>query len=239
VSIPDLSFGKAPGLLVAVAGLSGGAGASTLAYLIAATAAAQSAAPILVADTGGPTGGLAAHAGVRSRRTLADITESLAAGEPVTGRLWAETKDGLRVLAAQPQFTVDGDREQTRRVLTDARALHGLTVIDVGTLTRPTEQTALTLATHVVWVLPANQAGILRAERVLERVAPLSQPEVLLARADPSVRRPPFAALADLADRRGAPLVLMPAVDDPAAEIDGMSQPVQLALQAIGGALRR
>ena len=199
-----------------MAGLSGGAGTSTLAYLIAATAAVQSTAPVLVADAGGPTGGLAAYAGVRAPRTLAAISERLAAGEPLTGRLWAEGEHRLRVLANQPEFTVQGDREQIRRVLTDARAVHGLTVVDVGTLASASEQAALALATHVVWVLPASMNGVLRAGGVLGRVAALSVPEVVVARAEPTVRRAPIA-VADLADERHAPLVMMPEVGDPAA----------------------
>jgi len=240
LSVLGLSFRRAPGPMLAVAGLSGGAGASTLAYLIAATAAAQSTAPILVADTGGPTGGLAAHTGVRAPRTLAEITERLAAGEQLTGSLWAEGEHGLRVLAAQPQFTVHGEREQIRRVLTDARAVHGLTVVDVGTLARAAEQAALAVATHVVWILPATTTGVARAAHVLERVAPLSQPEVLVARAEPGVRRPPMVALADLADERRAPLVLMPAVGDPAGTPVGvLAERAQITLQAIGGVLQR
>jgi MinD-like ATPase involved in chromosome partitioning or flagellar assembly len=238
--VPGLSFRDAPGPLVAVAGLCGGAGASTLAYLIAATAAVQSTAPVLVADAGGPTGGLAAYAGVRAPRTLAAVSERLAAGEALTGRLWAEGEHRLRVLANQPEFTVQGDREQIRRVLTDARAVHGLTVVDVGTLARAADQAALAVATHVVWVLPASMAGVLRAGGVLGRVAALSVPEVMVARAEPDVRRAPLRALADLADGRRAPLVMMPAVGDPAASTIGvLADRAQVTLQAIGGVLRR
>lgn len=239
-SVPGLSFREAPGPLLVVAGLSGGAGTSTLAYLIAATAAVQSTAPVLVADAGGPTGGLAAYAGVRAPRTLAAISERLAAGEPLTGRLWAEGEHRLRVLANQPEFTVQGDREQIRRVLTDARAVHGLTVVDVGTLASASEQAALALATHVVWVLPASMNGVLRAGGVLGRVAALSVPEVVVARAEPTVRRAPIAALADLADERHAPLVMMPEVGDPAANTAVvLADRAQITLQAIGGVLRR
>ncbi len=42
LSAPGLSFAKMPGPLLLVVGLCGGAGVSTLAYLTAATAAAQS-----------------------------------------------------------------------------------------------------------------------------------------------------------------------------------------------------
>src|SRR4051794_24816394 len=55
-----------PGALLAVCGLCGGAGASTLSYLIARFAAEQASADVLVCDTGGPTGGLAAYAAAES-----------------------------------------------------------------------------------------------------------------------------------------------------------------------------
>jgi Flp pilus assembly CpaE family ATPase len=237
--VSGLSFRQAPGPLLVVAGLSGGAGASVLAYLIAVTAARESSAPVLVADTGGPTGGLAAHAGVCAPRTLAEISERLAAGDPITGGLWADAQHGLRVLAGAPQFTVRGDREETRRVLTDAQAVHALTVVDAGTLARPVEQATLGVATHVVWVLPASTTGVTRASRVLERIAPLTQSEVLLARAQPGVRRPPMSALADLADERRAQLLLMPTVDATNGNLSAMVDRAQLALQAIGGVLQR
>ncbi len=238
--VPGLSFRKAPGPLLAVAGLSGGAGASVLAYLIAVTAARQSSAPVLVVDTGGPTGGLAAHAGVSAPRTLADIAERIAAQEPVTGALWADGEHGLRVLAGVPQFTVDGDRDAILRVLRDARDAHGLTVADAGTLARTAEQAALAAATHVAWTLLASTDGVTRARRVLERIAPLGRPEIVVARADPAVRKPPISALADLADDRRAPLVLMPSLGDLSREkSDALADRAALALAAIGGVLRR
>ena len=159
-SFPACRSQQAPGPLLAVAGLSGGAGASVLAYLIAVTAARESSAPVLVVDTGGPTGGLASHAGVSAPRTLADIAERIAAEEPVTGALWADGEHGLRVLAGAPQFTVDGDRDAVLRVLADAREAHGLTVADTGTLARGAEQAALAAATHVAWTLPASTDGV-------------------------------------------------------------------------------
>ena len=154
--VPGLSFAATPGPLLAVAGLSGGAGTSVLAYLIAVTAARESSAPVLVVDTGGPTAGLASHAGVSAPRTLADIAERIAAEEPVTGALWADGEHGLRVLAGVPQFTVNGDRDAILRVLADARDAHGLTVADTGTLARGAEQATLAAATHVAWTLPAT-----------------------------------------------------------------------------------
>lgn len=236
----SLSFREAPGPLLAVAGLCGGAGASVLAYLIAVTAARESSAPVLVADTGGSTGGLAAHAGVSAPLTLADIAQRLTAEEPVKGALWADGEHGLRVLAGVPQFTVDGERDAVLRVLADAREAHALTVVDVGTLARRAEHAALAAATHVAWILPASEDGATRARRVLQRIAPLSRPEILVARADPAVSRPPVSLFADLADDRRAPLVLMPSLGDlSGAASDAPAERAQLALQAIGGVLRR
>ncbi len=38
------------------------------------------------------------------------------------------------------------------------------------------------MATHVAWVLPASESAVTRARRVLSRVAPLSSPELIVAR---------------------------------------------------------
>jgi hypothetical protein len=238
--VPGLSFRETPGPMLTVVGLAGGAGASVLAYLTAVTAARESSAPVLVVDTGGPTGGLAGYAAVSARLTLADIAERLARREPVGGALWAEGKHGLRVLAGVPQFTVDGHESQVGRVLSDARQAHGLTVVDAGTLSRRSEHAGLAAATHIAWVLVANDDGVARARRVLERIAPISRPQVLVARADPAGRKPPISALADLADERRAPLVLMPTFGAVSEVGDAaMADRAGLALQVLGGVIRR
>lgn len=240
LDIPGLAFHQPPGPLLVVAGLSGGAGASVLAYLIAATAARQSSGPVLVGDTGGPTAGLAAHAGVTSPRTLVDIAERIDREEAVTGGLWAHGENGLRVLAGAPQFTVDASREAILRVLGDARRAHALTVLDGGTLARLAEQAALAAATHIAWTLPATRDGAERARRVLERIVPLTRPEIIVARAESSRERPPLRELADLADERRAPLVLMPSVGEVShSRLNELTELAQVPLQAIGGVLRR
>ena len=239
-NIAGLSFGGTPGPLLAAVGLCGGAGVSTLAYLIAATAAAQSQAPVLLADTGGPTAGLAAYTRATAALTLADISERVAGAERVPPRFWADGPHGLRVLAGDPQFTVHGTDEAVRRVLADARDAHGLTVVDAGTLARPAEQAALAAATHIAWVLPATVSGVARGQRVLERVTRLSRPEILVARAEAGERKPPVGALADLADRRHAPLLLVPYLDDVAGRpLHELAGEAGVALQAIGGLLAR
>jgi hypothetical protein len=144
----------------------------------------------------------------------------------------------LRVLAGAPQFTVEGDQDGVGRVLDDARRAHGLTVVDAGTLARKADQTVLKSATHVAWVMLANHAGIEQARRVLERIAPLGRPELLVARTDPS-EKSPVSRLADLADERRARLVLMPSFGSPAIgeQTPALVDRAQVALQAIGGAL--
>jgi Flp pilus assembly CpaE family ATPase len=235
-----LSFHALPGPLLAVAGLSGGAGASVLAYLIAATAAAHSRAPVLLADTGGPTAGLAAYTATSSPQTLAGLSERLARDEAVPAGFWGLGEYGLRVLAGDPQFSVPGDEDAIRRVLEDARAAHSLTVVDGGTLARTAEQVAMSIATHIAWVLPATASGVARGRRVLSRVSALSRPEILVARAEPGAGKPPVSELADLADERRAPLVLMPYLGDVSGgSARELADDAALALQAVGGLLHR
>jgi hypothetical protein len=239
LSVSGLSFRKTPGPLLTAVGLCGGAGVSVLAHLIAATAAAISEAPVLLADTGGPTAGAALYAGAAAPLTLADISERVACQELVPPRFWADATHGLRLLAGLPQFTVHGTDESVRRVLRDARAAHGLTVLDAGTLARPAEQAALAAASHIAWVLPASASGLARGGRVLDRITSLSRPEILVARAEPGAK-PPVGGLADLADSRGAPLVLMPYLGDVATRpLRDLQLDTAVALQALGGLLSR
>lgn len=226
--------------MLAVVGLCGGAGVSVLAHLIAATAAASSEAPVLLADTGGPTAGAALYAQAATPLTLADISDRVAAQERVPPRFWADAHDGLRVLAGLPQFTAQGTDESVRRVLRDARAVHGLTVLDAGTLARPAEQAALAAASHVAWVLPASASGLARGGRVLDRINRLSRPEILVGRAEPGGGKRPVGGLADLADSRGAPLVLVPYLGEVTSrQLCDVQLDATLALQALGGLLSR
>ena len=98
------------GPLLAVCGLCGGAGASTLAYLTALAEARSERGDVLLADTGGPTAGIAHYAGVETPRSLSEVSEHVAAGLPVA-QLVATTSDGLRVLATGPRFAADCGRD--------------------------------------------------------------------------------------------------------------------------------
>ena len=65
-----LAFDTADGPLVAICGLCGGAGASTLAYTLAAAAAERSTQPVFACETSGITGGLALYARAQPRLSL-------------------------------------------------------------------------------------------------------------------------------------------------------------------------
>ena len=81
------------GPLLAVCGLCGGAGASTLAYLVALAEARRHSDSVLVADTGGPSGGVARYAGVEAPRSLTEVATQVVAGLPA-GQLVATTEAG-------------------------------------------------------------------------------------------------------------------------------------------------
>jgi Flp pilus assembly CpaE family ATPase len=198
------------GRLLAVCGLCGGAGTSTLAYLIALAAARSSNALVLVADTGGPSGAISCYAGVQAPRSLPELAEHVTAGLP-TGQLVATTSDGVRVLATGPRFTPACARDGIELLLEHARQRYALTVIDCGTLARQADQIALASASHVAWVLPATVSGVLRASRVLDAIN-LSPPggELLVARRDERGRKAAHRELKRLAQQRHATLVLVP-----------------------------
>ena len=68
-----------------VCGLCGGAGASTLAYMLAAAAANGSSQPVFACDTHGITGGLALYARAQPRLSLSQAADQVAAGTPPPG----------------------------------------------------------------------------------------------------------------------------------------------------------
>jgi len=227
------------GLLLAVCGCCGGAGASTLAYLVALAAVRARSEPVLVADTGGTGGGLAHYAGVAAPHSLAEIAESLVAGL-TPGRPYVAASDGLRVLATGPRFAAGCVREGVELVLDDARAAHALTVVDCGTLTREADQIVFANASHIAWVLPATRSGVRRARRMLDAITPPRGRELVVARRD---ELEPMAALGDLkriAKERQAPLILVPHLPDlEIANAANALETAQVSLQAIHGLLER
>ena len=230
------------GRLLAVSGLCGGAGASTVSLLIARYALQQQRGPVLVADTGGPAGGLAAYAHTEAPRSLTELAELVEGGLPA-GQPFATAKDGLRVLATGPRLPHDDGcpADGVATVLEHARVAHPLTVVDCGTLATASDQIALRAASHVAWVLPATRSGVARAARVLEAVNPhLLGRQLVVARRDHADSKAPMRDLKALAQRCGGPLIFIPHLPDlhhgkPAEALDA----AQIGLQAILGALTR
>jgi hypothetical protein len=228
------------GPLLAVCGLAGGAGTTTLAYLIALAAAREWAEPVLVADTGGPSGTLAAYAGVEVPRSLSELAEQLGSGRPLGAGIYATRRDGLRVLASGPDFSAPDVDDQLLPLLAHAREAHGLTVIDCGTLTRRAEQTVAAAATHLVWVLPATRSGVKRSRCILDAAPPLAGKELLVARTDAGETKAPLRDLRRMAGERRALLVLVPHLSGlDRGRIDACVEEAQVPVQAILGALRR
>ena len=228
------------GPLLAVCGLCGGAGASTLAYLTALAAARRDDRAVLLADTGGPTAGISHYAGVHAPRSLTEAAGHVHAGLP-TRELIATTADGLRVLATSPTLTQTCSRDGVELLLEHARERYTLTVIDCGTLAREADQIALASATHVAWVLPATAGAASRGRQLLDAIAPHpSGREILVARHELGDRRRALRELRDLARRRRVLLILLPSVPELATgNADGALETAQVPLQAILGALGR
>jgi Flp pilus assembly CpaE family ATPase len=228
------------GPLLAVCGLTGGAGATTLAYLVALAAAEQDDGPVLVADTGGPSGGLAALAGVATSHSLVELAAQIAGRRPLEGGVYTTGPAGVRVLATGPEFTTTSAHEQLVRLLVDAREAHRLTVIDCGTLARDADRIVLAAATHVAWVLPATKNGIDRGRRVLEAAPAVAARPLIVGRRDVCQSKAPLRELRRIASERPAPLVLVPHLPElESRKPDRAVETAQVPLQAIVGALMR
>jgi Flp pilus assembly CpaE family ATPase len=242
--LPDRAKPAEQGLaspLLAVSALCGGAGSSTLAYLIARSASERSELPVLLCDAGGPTGGLSIYVEAEAPRSLAAAANALVDPEPPADGLFAEEASGLRVLAGAPDLETEADPAGLSRLLGDAREAHSLTVADCGTLRGRAERQVLAEASHVAWVMPATRSGVSRARRVLELFGlDRERPELLVARHDAGGRAAPVEELSELAAIRNAALVLMPHVPDLGEHgPDAALGEVGLTMEAIWTVLRR
>ena len=203
------------GPLLAVCGLAGGAGTTTIAYLVALAAAIQWRELVLVADTGAPSGGLAACAGVQTPHSLPELATALATGVSPNGGFLAAGPAGLRVLASGPAFGSSCAEEQLRRLLLDAREAHVLTVVDCGTLAREVDLIAAAAATHIAWVMPATVHGVRSAARVLDAAPHLPGSELLVARREVRQPKAPLRELRRIADERPRPVGARPRPPEP------------------------
>jgi hypothetical protein len=227
-----------PGRLVAVAGLCGGAGASTLAYLLCCAAIADGERPVLCLDAAGRAG-IAAYAGTQPGISFAHASIELQAGRlPAAGRLFASSKHGVRMLCSTPSLerpllAAGG----ASRLLADARSAHALTVIDCGTLTGELERLALSSADHALLVIPATRSGIQRGGPLAAQARELCSPGAnvtLIARSDRPERTAPVSELAPIAEPIGATIVLCPHLGDLRERpVEPALERAQVTLQAL------
>lgn len=226
--------------LVAVCGTAGGAGASTLAYLLALDASRRpDAKAVLALDVGGPLASLALLAGEESPRSLSSAADAVAS-DALDGRLFTTAAPSLRLIARRPADEPEPNLDATVRILAHAREAHELTVCDCGTLQRPAERLIAAQATHVVWVAAGSAAGLERSTGALER-SPVSggSGDLLACCAHRPKQKVPKRAFLRLAERHGAPLVLVPPLGDAYSDVSEALRRAEAALIALRGALSR
>jgi len=205
-----LAFNELGGPLVAVCGLTGGAGTSTLALLLARQAAAESSAPVLLAEADPLRPGLAALAGCATPRPLIALARELD-DDRVPSETFLELAPRLRLIAATPQQCAPPSPDALRALLGQARDAHGLTLIDCGTHWSAGDP-VLGAATHIIWTVAATPTGLARARAHLTAgVAPAQGRRREMLAVAAIVPRPlvPVRALRQVARRRCERLVLI------------------------------
>jgi Flp pilus assembly CpaE family ATPase len=236
-----LAFDEPGGPLVAVCGLVGGSGASTLAFCLARQAARDSTAPVLLTESDAGRAGLAVLARQAAPVSLAGLARRLADGQPPR-QPFVEIESGLRLLASAPGRMPAPDPVALSAVLDDARAAHGLVVVDCGAAWS-TAGAVLEAATHIVWTVSASAAAIAHATSLVASDAlPAAgrRREVLVALV--TERRPGarVRALRRLAGERCERLVLVPHSEALArGELADASGTLSRALMGIGHVIRR
>lgn len=98
-----LRFDQPGGPVVALCGLVGGAGTSTLSYLLATRAARESHAPVLLCEAEALAGGLAVLAGHASPLGLSQLATLIDAEKTPECAPVAQIDGGLRLLATLPR----------------------------------------------------------------------------------------------------------------------------------------
>jgi MinD-like ATPase involved in chromosome partitioning or flagellar assembly len=165
-----LVFDTLGGPLVAICGLVGGAGTTTLALALADQAARESTTPVLLTEADPSRAGLTALTGRATPLPLVALAAHMH-DDPVPADTFAQLPTGLRLIAAPAQPAPRVAREQIAALLADARAAHGLVVVDCGT-SWTADSPALTCASHIIWTAPATKSAATRASWALGAVAP-------------------------------------------------------------------
>jgi MinD-like ATPase involved in chromosome partitioning or flagellar assembly len=235
-----LAFDELDGPLVAVCGLTGGAGTTTLALLLAHQAAAASAAPILLTEADPVRPGLAALTGAATPHPLIELAQQTA-NDAAPQETFLELEPRLRLIAAAPRPSTTTAPAAVQALLSEARAAHGLVIVDCST-TWTADSPILASATHILWSTPATPAGLARARAVLDSdLMPAAgrAVEALVATAHHPRACVSVRALRRLAARRCERLVLIPHSDAATRGELACDDAIAHALNGLARTLRR
>lgn len=228
---------KALAPLLAVCGIGGGVGASTLAFLTAMHIQRFASAPILLCDTGGPGASLAAMAEKSSQLSLPQAATAIA-GDALGVPLFVQLTAKLRLIARDPELDDSTDPEGLERLLFDARSAHPVTIVDCGSLQRPVERSVAKQASSILWITRDSLAGAKRAKSVLRSLPLNADREVLAVCAGEKRDSAVEHELMNAADLRAAPLVFVPPLPEACnGSLKEALETGQLALEAIRGRL--
>ena len=204
-----LAFDETGGPVVAVCGLVGGSGASTLAFCLARQAARESQTPVLLTEPDARRAGLTVLAGTSSPLCLSRLAQRVAEGR-APAEPFVEIEPRLRLVASAPGRGTDSQPEHLSALIREAQAAHGLVVVDCGT-SWVTAEPVLDEATHILWTLKASRNAVARARLLLASDALLTpgrRHEVLVALAADRRSSVSVRALRRLAAQRCDRLVL-------------------------------
>lgn len=223
--------------LVAVCGIGGGTGASTLAFLSAMYAQRFLSAPLLLCDAGGPTASMAVLAEKQSQLSLPQAAAAIGA-DSLAVPLFVPLTAKVRLIAREPDFDDALDFDGLRRLLRDACAAHPLTIVDCGTLQRPIERAVAEQASSILWTVQGSSLGAARARATLRSLPLGADQEVLAVGAGEKRSSAVERELMNAADLRGAAVAFVP--DIPQVSEVGMNtalEACQVPLEAIRGRL--
>lgn len=223
--------------LLAVCGIGGAAGTSTLTFLTALYAQGFLSAPLLLCDTGGPAASLAVLAEKQSQLSLPQTAAAIGADAlavppfvPLTAK--------VRLIAREPDFDDTLDPDGLRRLLRDARAAHSLTIVDCGTLQRPVERAVAEQASSILWTVQGSPMGASRARATLRSLPLRADREILAVWAGERRSSTVEHELMSAADLHGAAVVFVPALPEVSqVGLDTALGVGQVALEAIRGRL--
>lgn len=233
-----LAFHRTGGPLVAICGLTGGAGTTTVAHLLARQAATESTVPVLLTETTENRAGLATVTGRATPHPLSVLAKHIADDVSPTDT-FVQVQPRLRLVAAPPRNGADPDPDLLSALLAHAREAHGLVVVDCGA-TWQAGSPALADATAIAWTVPATPSGLRSAQAMLESsVLPAagSRSEALVVTAI-GADMAPVRAFRRLARKRCERLILIPRLARSALEGHVVDEQIAYALTGLAPLLR-